>query len=289
MALRFSAVVDERKRHLGFDFLPQKEIVCRKGATRILQVPPNEPGLYEFRTQDKKVATIENVTFPKPGTWEVEITGHSPGTTIVEAVRNNVVEDTVKVYVYKQRVVKVNFYRCQDSSGAWPSVLLSDIPDIIQRLNGLFKYQANIILETHVIRSLTLDATMDLRTSNQPVENIVKIFEGFKKLQDKYDSSVAHKNVFLVPRWTAKDRPGATLEDPMRDVFGTTSANCCVVENMPNKDLTVILIGHELAHTLGAEHATNSYPEALMAEKLGGTHLHIYPYQVKQMRGEPVA
>lgn len=286
MSLRFSPVVSDAKRHLGFDLLGEKEIVCRAwGKTRLMKVPPKLPGVYEFKTSNKSIVTIDSVPNPPADEWHVEITGHAPGTASVTAVRDGRVEDTVKVFVYPSRTVKVNFFCCHDSrAGESPQFTLADVPDLVARMNALFKYQANIIFETHVLRNVTLDSSIDLRTSGQSTDKLTKIMQELRKFRDKYDKSASHKNVFLVRKWGAKDRPGET-EAVKRDVFGTTDGNCCIIEDMPTKDFTVILTGHELAHTLGAQHANIAYPEALMAEKIGDTHLHIYPKQVKEMRG----
>ncbi|HEX2747882.1 MAG TPA: hypothetical protein VHM91_07790, partial [Verrucomicrobiales bacterium] len=222
MSLQFSGIV-ENKRHLGFDSIRPKEIFCRKGGSRALKVPPNDPGIYEFKSSNPHVATAESVVNPPPGEWHVEIKGKARGTAIITSHRDGQQEDEVTVYVYPDRVVKVNFYRCYDTiAREAPYFTHSDVPDALARINALYKYQAGIVFESHLLKTPIVDPQVDLRTPNQTEEQYRKVFAYMKLVCDQFDTSSSHRNIFLVRKWSAKDRPGEAAESAMRDVFGTT-------------------------------------------------------------------
>lgn len=289
MPLRFNGVT-VNNRHFGFDPIAPKEIVCRKGEIRVLWVPPNEPGVYEFRTTNKTVATAQSIAGTDSSQWLVEISGKAKGEAEIQAVRDGVVEDRVRVFVYPHRTVKVNVFRVFEAAHMrGPAFLPAHSAGLIAGVNTLFKYQANITFELHLNKSIILDPALniDLTTPNQSESAYRRFFEWMKSIRDQKDPSPSHLNLFPVKFWSAKDQPDAALESGMRNVFGTTHGNCCVVEDLPSTLLRDLTVAHEFAHALGAEHAPATYPESLMAPQMGPTHFHLYPFHVRQMRGNP--
>ena len=150
----------------------------------MLLPPAPEGRIYEYTTSDKRIVKIKEAdptAETPPGMWLVELTGVSPGEANVKVYSRSVddvernrpgtVEDSVNVFVYAEREVQVNFIRViphpsQIGRSKSPGVQLSHVPEILRKMNALYKYQANLILRAHLNTEAVLDADLDVSTPN---------------------------------------------------------------------------------------------------------------------------
>lgn len=283
MASRFSGVT-ANERHLGFwQSWATNRIVCRAdGRKRVLLVrQENSDGELKWSSSNPGVATAEFVGGGPPGELLVEITGGSAGITILTLFNDSSYVESVIVYVYAERTVKVNFFRVND--GQQPKFTLSQVGSVLAKVNALYKYQANVVFEPHLTENLT--GAPDFSARTQSDEKLEKLNKWLKDRLNQYDPSAAYINVFSVKKYGATEGKAG---QPDR-IFGATVVRTVIVEDVGGGGTNdmALLIGHELGHALAKKSGHSDLPGSLMAERPTHAHRHIYPQDVLFMRGAP--
>jgi hypothetical protein len=281
MFSRFKGV-EANERHLGFwQGLLSNRIVCRAGGKkRVLLVTQSEDDAdLKWQSTDAKVATAKFVAGGPPGELLVEITGHNAGGAVLTLYNGGAVVESVIVSVYGRRTVKVNFYRVND--GSEPAFALSSVGGVLRRVNALYKYQANVVFESHLVKNLS--GAPDFAARAQPTGKLKAISDWLEARMAEFDRSTTNVNVFCVRKYGAiEGLPGQPAH-----IFGGTVGRTVIVEDVGGLDDTALLVGHELGHALAGEPGHSALPGSLMAEQPRLDSRHLYPQDVFKMRGAP--
>ncbi len=281
MASRFKGVT-ANSRHLGFwQGMLSNQIVCRQGHQRVILVVKVEydAGDLKWTSTQSSVATADWGAGAAPGELLVEITGHSTGQTVLTLWEGSFYVESIFVYVYPAKTKKVNFYRVNDGNS--PNFSLSQVGDVLKFANSLFKYQANVVFESHLVKSLS--GAPDFSARAQSVAKQAAIETWLEDRVNEHDSSSAHLNVFCVKKFDAVEGlPGVT-----GSVFGATVKNVTIVEDMGSSGETNLLVAHELGHALSGKASHSSLPGSIMRERPSLSNRHIFPQDVVVMRGLP--
>lgn len=281
MASRFKGVV-ENDRHLGFwQSGLSNRLVCRSGGEkRVLLVTqsPSDTDL-NWTTTDAGIATAEFVSGGPSGELLVEITGHAPGGAVLTLWNGDTYVESVVVAVYSPRTVKVNFFRVND--GKEPNFTLSQVGSVLRKVNALYKYQANVVFESHLVK--TLSGAPDFSSRAQSADKLEKLSNWMRDQLDEYDPAAANINVFCVRKYGATEG----LPGNPDHIFGATVLRTVVVEDVKGLKDTALLVGHELGHALAGVTGHSDLPGSLMAERPTHTGRHLFPQDVFAMRGPP--
>lgn len=283
MASRFKGVV-ANLRHLGFwQGWVSNQIVCRAGYDRVVLVKQeNSDGELSWTSTNSGVATAEFVAGGSPGELLVQITGHKAGYATLTLWDGFSYIESIQVTVYNEKKVKVNFFRVND--GKQPSFALSQVSNVLQKVNALYKYQANVIFESHLVK--TLSGAPDFSERAQSEAKRGKINEWLKDRLNEFDPSATYINVFCVRKYGATEG----LPGQPEHVFGATVVKTIIVEDVGGGGTNdmALLIGHELGHALAKKGGHSTRPGSLMVERPTLANLHLYPQDVDFMRGSPV-
>jgi hypothetical protein len=169
------------------------------------------------------------------------------------------------VYVFRRRVVRVNFWFVRDQrfqtarQASWCRYLLD-------RLNFVYEAQVNVTFKQNKPPQLLQVPEIDF---SRPVQDSTQETALWETLRSKLPPGGGHRlvwNVFFVADWGGHDCNG-------RDAIGTNPIgdNLCIIEDSISgrygKYLDSLVLAHEAGHFLGLQHPHHPkdylmYPDA---------------------------
>src|SRR5262249_8171992 len=134
----------------------------------------------------------------------VILEGLDYGRTTVEAKLYGNVKAWLDVSHYRDRSVKVNFYRVEDENGDVPIFNTSAVPEIVKGLNGIYGNQANMHFSSHLIREF-VRVPGELAEKNQSDEQFRRLRQSLRDRANQLDPSPGHYHVFWMLKYGARD------------------------------------------------------------------------------------
>jgi hypothetical protein len=243
-------------------------------STRHLHLHVADPGVATARFADVDY----DRTFPRR---RVIIEGVDSGQTVVEAKTGyGHVRARLLVSCYRERAVKVNFYRVEDENGDVPIFNSSMVPEVIMGLNVIYWHQAYLTFSSHLIKEFVrVPAVLVERTRSEDQSR--EIFQALHDKAHELDPAPRHYHVFWVRQYGAFDKPG-------RNVLGEAEkipSRVCIVEDVDDPVEQLQIVAHELGHCLGAHH-DKAHRRALMYPHASdGKNRKLYKKTVEEIRG----
>jgi hypothetical protein len=195
--------------------------------------------------------------------WPVEVSGHSPGAAIIDAVGANgrvIPGQSLEVMVLRRQEFFLTLHFVTDWLGGTTvrsaaSMTATDVP-LINHIFG----PANINFVIHNSRAVNTQIHFEDGLPN--VQELERRMAQVIRLGQQFDSSSNHFQIFCVPtfHWLDFVRPGF-------DVQGLTRGHTIIVED----GAVDSALAHELGHAMGLAH--NRVATALMNEAPSGTFL----------------
>lgn len=218
---------------------------------------------------------------------QVEIRGKNTGEAEIQARSGSLVRAKLKVAVYRKKTVKVNFFRVVGKSGgSGPSFPLAQAAEVLKRMNHVYKAQTRIHFESHLLID-NVKLNIDFASADQSADKQSDIWNELNNKRKAYDSANSHLNVFCVRTWGARDHicKKKDCHEGSKNVIGTAHGNLCIVEDMTSLEKRVLLMAHELGHSLNAKH-DKTHESALMYPYANGGQT-IFKKTVRQLRSKP--
>ena len=193
------------------------------------------------------------------------------GSARIHAYHGLVIKATLRVTVYPLKTVRINLFRIvRGRTNRAPSFSLAQGAEVVTGMNAIYRPQCRIRFAVHLrVDDISLD--VDFATTDQSSRKQDRIWEEVDKLRKKYDNADSHLNVFCVSKWGARDHACKRrhCHKKARNVIGTSHDNLCIVEDMNSLQKRILLMAHELGHSLNASH-DEDHEGALMYPHLNG-------------------
>lgn len=222
-----------------------------------------------------------------PSELQIEVKGSSKGSAEIQARSGGSTHAKLKVEVYRTKTVKVNFFRLIGKDGKEsPGFALAQAAEVLKRMTAIYKPQTRIRFESHLlIDNIKLD--VNFKNTDQSAAKQTSIWNALDKKRREYDNADGHLNVFCVKVWGARDHvcKKKDCHQGEKNVIGTARGNLCIVEDMSKLEDRVLLMAHELGHSLNAKH-DEANKSALMYPYLNGGN-KIYKKTLRQLRTKP--